>query len=68
MTTDDITTLDFTRPCPVCDHHMDLSTIETVPWATRTAGERVVFRCEKCGVTQAEWNTISLPSPDIAPT
>src|SRR5271154_6919315 len=45
MAADDITTLDFTRPCPVCDHHMELSMIETVPWAARTAGERVVFRC-----------------------
>ena len=62
----DVTTLEFTRLCPVCDHHMDLSVIETVPWATRTAGERVVFRCEKCGMTQTEWNTISLVSPDIA--
>jgi len=47
---------------------MELSTIETVPWAARTAGERVVFRYEKCGMTQSEWSTISLPSPDIAPT
>jgi hypothetical protein len=46
---------------------MELSNVETVPWAARTAGERVVFRCQKCGMTQSEWNTISLPSPDIAP-
>ena len=64
---DDVSTLDFSRPCPVCDHHMELSMIETVPCATRTAGERILFRCEKCGMTQTEWNTISLASPDIAP-
>ena len=68
MTADDVTTLDFTRPCPVCDHHMELSTIETVPWATRTAGERFFFRWEKCGTTQTEWSTISLTSPDTAPS
>jgi hypothetical protein len=67
MTADEVITLDLTRPCPVCDHHMELSTIETVPWAARTVGERLLFRCEKCGMTQTEWNTISLASPNITP-
>jgi hypothetical protein len=67
MTADNVATLDFTRPCPVCDHHMGLSTIETVQWAARTAGERSLFRCEKCGMTQTEWSTVSLASPGIAP-
>jgi C4-type Zn-finger protein len=67
MTAADVATLDFTRPCPVCDHHMELSMIEIVPWAPRTTGERSLFRCDKCGMTQTEWNTISLASPGIAP-
>jgi hypothetical protein len=65
MTTAQIATLDFTRPCPICDHHMDLSEIESVQWAPRTAGERLVFRCEKCGMIQSEWNAIPLvPASD----
>jgi hypothetical protein len=55
-----IATLDCTRPCPICDHHMDLSKVETVPWARRTAGERLVFRCKKCGMVQSEWNGYSV--------
>jgi hypothetical protein len=63
-------TLDCARPCPVCDHHMDLSGIETKPWAGRALGERLVLRCGKCGMVQIEWNAIALlspPVPEIAP-
>jgi C4-type Zn-finger protein len=62
---------DYARPCPVCDQEMELSKVETVPWATRTSGERLVFRCAKCGLLQTEWHTIpvlSSPSPEIAPS
>jgi hypothetical protein len=35
----------------VCDQHLDLCKVETVPWAPRTSGERLVFlRCAKCGI------------------
>ena len=67
MTADDVATLEFSRPCPCCDHQMDLSMIELVPLVPRTAGERLVFRCDKCGMTQVESNLISLASPEIAP-
>jgi hypothetical protein len=67
MVDDKVATLDFTRPCPVCDHHMELSTIDAEVWASRTVGERLMFRCAKCGMTQREWNTISLASPNTAP-
>jgi hypothetical protein len=42
-----VATLDCARPCPIYDRHMELSKIEIVPWAPRTAGERQVFRCPK---------------------
>ncbi len=64
-------TLDGARPCPVCNHHMDLSGIETKPWAGRPLGERLVLRCGKCGMVQIEWNAFALlspPVPEIAPT
>lgn len=67
MTADDVLTLDFTRPCPVYDHHMDLSMIEILPWATRTPRQQFLFRCGGCGMTQTECSTISLASPAIAP-
>jgi hypothetical protein len=63
-------TLDCARPCPVCDHRMDQSRIETKPWAGRPLGERLVFRCGKCGIFQIEWNAIALlspPGPEIVP-
>jgi C4-type Zn-finger protein len=63
-----IATLDCTRPCPICDQHLELSAIETVPWARRTAGQQLVFRCENCGVAQTEWSSIPLVSaPEIVP-
>ena len=63
-----IATLDCTRPCPICDQHLELSAIETVPWAKRTAGQQLVFRCENCGVAQTEWSSIPLVSaPKIVP-
>jgi hypothetical protein len=67
MTADDVTTLDVAPPCPVCDHHMGLGMIEIMPWAPRTPRQQVLFRCDKCGMTQTEWSTISLASPNIAP-
>jgi len=42
---------------------MDLSRIETVPWARRTAGERLVFCCTKCGMVQTEWRVQPLGQP-----
>ena len=62
--------LDYTCPCPVCATHMDLVKIETVLWASRTAGERMTFRCAKCGMARSEWTTVPLiPSPgaDLVP-
>jgi hypothetical protein len=66
---DQVAALDSTRPCPVCDQHLDLCKVETVPWAPRTSGERLVFRCAKCGVVQTEWNAIPLvvSGPGVAP-
>jgi hypothetical protein len=64
-----VATFDCTRPCPICHHTMDLSGIETVPWARRTAGERLEFCCTKCGMIQTEWKAIPLlTAPEIAPT
>jgi hypothetical protein len=68
FSTNDIATFDFTRPCPICDQHLELSAIETVPWAPRTLGERLVFQCKNCGVAQTEWSSIPLVSaPEIVP-
>jgi hypothetical protein len=63
-----VATLDIARPCPICDQHLDLSAIETVRWASRTSGERLVFRCANCGVVRTEWNAIPLvDGPEIVP-
>jgi hypothetical protein len=60
--------LDCSCPCPVCGHHMDLADIETVAWATRTAGERLTLRCAKCGMTRSEWKAVPLMfSPTLMP-
>ncbi len=69
MSSAQISTLDCTRPCPICEHHMDLSRIETVPWTWHTVGERFVFCCEKCGMVQTEWNAVPLlpAAPEIVP-
>src|SRR5712691_6330311 len=48
--------LNITKPCPICDHHMELGKIETVTWGPNACAERLVFRCEKCGVAQTQWN------------
>jgi len=58
----DIATFDCARPCPICDRHLELSAIETVPWAPRTSGERLVFRCGNCGVAQTQWRAVPLVS------
>jgi len=65
---DQVATLDCTRPCPICDHHLDLIGIETVPWARHTSGERLLFQCANCGVSRTEWNTLPIVSgPEIVP-
>ncbi len=64
----DVATFDCVRPCPICDHYLELSAVEVVPWAPRTSGERLVFRCENCGVAQTRWRAIPLVSaPEIVP-
>jgi hypothetical protein len=69
MSSAQIATLDCTRPCPICHHTMDLSRIETVPWAWRTAGERLDFCCTNCGMIRTEWTAIPfLAAPETAPT
>jgi hypothetical protein len=67
--TDHVATLDCTRPCPVCDHHLALCKVETAPWAPRTSGERLVFRCANCGVVRSEWRAVPLvvSGPGIVP-
>jgi endogenous inhibitor of DNA gyrase (YacG/DUF329 family) len=63
---DQITSLQFNRPCPVCDGIMELSAINSEPWSLRTMGERLQFRCPSCGVTQSEWSAISVEAPSTA--
>jgi hypothetical protein len=63
-----VATLDFARPCPICDRHLDLSSVEMVPWGPRTVGERLVFSCGKCGVARTEWNALPLvDGPEFIP-
>jgi hypothetical protein len=50
--------MDITKPCPICDHHMRLGQIQTVAWGPNACAERLIFRCEKCGVAQTQWNAI----------
>ena len=60
--------LDFARPCPICDRHLGLSRVEIVPWGPRTLGERLVFRCAKCGMVRTEWNALPVADgPEIVP-
>jgi hypothetical protein len=63
----EITTVDFNRPCPVCDGVMELSSIDSEPWSLRTTGERLRFSCMTCGMTQSEWSAISVEAPTTAP-
>jgi hypothetical protein len=63
-----VATLDCARPCPICDRHLELIGIETVPWAPHTSGERLLFRCANCGVSRTEWNTLPIVAgPEIVP-
>jgi hypothetical protein len=50
--------LNITKPCPVCDHHMELGKIETVTWGPNACAKRLIFRCKKCGVAQTQWNAM----------
>jgi endogenous inhibitor of DNA gyrase (YacG/DUF329 family) len=63
----EITTVDFNRPCPVCDGVMELSSIDSEAWSLRTTGERLRFSCATCGMTQSEWSAISVEAPATAP-
>jgi hypothetical protein len=63
----EITSLQFNRPCPVCDGAMALSSIDSELWSLRTIGERLRFSCTSCGMTQSEWNAISVEAPSTAP-
>jgi hypothetical protein len=63
-----VATLDCARPCPICDRHLELIGIKTVPWAPHTSGERLLFRCANCGVSRTEWNTLPIVAgPEIVP-
>jgi hypothetical protein len=43
----EITSVQFNRPCPVCDGVMELSSIDSEPWSPRTMGEASeVLLCE----------------------
>jgi len=66
MSNDEITTVDFNRPCPVCDGVMELSSIDSEPWSLRTLGECVRFCCTSCGMTRSEWSAIAVEAPSIA--
>lgn len=64
----DIATFDCTLPCPICNQRLELSAIETVPWSSRTSGERLVFRCGNCDIAQTQWRAVPLVSaPEIVP-
>jgi hypothetical protein len=56
----DIATFDCTLPCPICNQRLELSAIETVPWSSRTSGERLVFRCGNCDIAQTQWRAASV--------
>jgi hypothetical protein len=63
----EITSLQFNRPCAVCDAVMELSSIDSEPWSPRTMGERLRFSCTSCGMTQSEWSAIAVEAPSTAP-
>jgi hypothetical protein len=63
----EITSLQFNRPCSVCNGVMELSSIDSEPWSLRTMGERVRFCCTSCGMTQSEWSAIAVAAPLTAP-
>jgi C4-type Zn-finger protein len=54
----EIATVRVTKPCPICDHHLELSSVETETWTPHTCAERLIFRCQKCGVTQTQWEAM----------
>jgi hypothetical protein len=63
----EITSVQLKRPCPVCDGFLELSTMDSEPWSSRTMGECVRFRCTICGMTQSEWSAIALAAPSTVP-
>jgi hypothetical protein len=64
----DVATFDCTLPCPICNQRLKLSAMETVPWSSRTSGERLVFRCGNCDMAQTQWRAVPLVSaPEIVP-
>jgi ATP dependent DNA ligase domain len=63
----EIFSVEFNRPCPVCDGVMELSSIDAESWSLRTMGERRKFCCASCGITQSEWSVISVAAPSTAP-
>ena len=44
--------------CPICGNHMHTREIERVSWTPHTLGERHVFSCARCGVSQTVWNAV----------
>jgi hypothetical protein len=63
----EIASLKFSRPCPVCDDVMELSAIDAEAWSPRTIGERRKFRCSSCGVTQSGCTAIAVAAPSTVP-
>jgi len=53
----EISQLDDPKHCPICGNHMHTTGIERVAWTSQTRGERHIFSCERCGVSQTVWNT-----------
>jgi hypothetical protein len=64
---DQIASLQFNRPCPICRGFMELNGIDSEPWSLRTMGECLRFRCTSCGMMQSEWTAISVEAPRAAP-
>jgi uncharacterized Zn finger protein len=59
---------DSSYSCPVCGGDMEVRKVGSVPWAARTAGEQLTFRCGTCGLVRSEWRAIPLMnSPDLSP-
>jgi hypothetical protein len=64
----EITSVQFNRPCPVCDGFTELSSIDSESWSPRTVGERLTEICaeflEAIGIAAAARHHGSrLPAP-----
>jgi hypothetical protein len=60
----EVSELDAPKRCPICGNPMHAKAAERVSWTPRTSGERHVFSCARCGVSQSVWDAVPQGAAD----